>query len=219
MLNRKMVSNAKNITAFKRIQRELLRMGLNIEFVERCTSMEAILSALESNSDMPIQVAGNNIICGDVTVCISKNRVKVLDNLNLKQTMALEQDGTIVMSSKDEDVFVDAFGAVTEVRSQDDTFNAKRIMLDTGMPYVQAGVSALTYHIDDGNPEFISSAISTYYNHEQNMARYPRLGPWYMSRWGKDFNMANLEAQVLEEVLEDEEYRKQLAIDGYDEGM
>ena len=219
MLNRKMVSNAQDINSFKRVQRELLRMGLNIEFVERCTSMEAILSALESNRDMPIMVAGNNIICGDVTVTIAKDRVKVLDNLNLKQVMSLQQDGTIVMSSKDEDVIVDAFGAVTEVRSADDTFNAKRIKLDTGMPYVQAGVTALTYHIDDGNPEFISSAISTYYNHEQNMARYPRLGPWYKSRWGKDFNKETLDAQVLEEVLEDEEYRNSLAADGYDEGM
>ena len=219
MLNRKMVSNVKDINSFKRVQRELLRMGLNIEFVERCTTMEAILAALESNSDMPILVAGNNIICGDVTVSIAKNRVKVLDNLNLKQTMALEQDGTIVMSSKDEDIFVDAFGAVTEIRSQDETFNAKRIMLDTGMPYIQAGVTALNYHIDDGNPEFISSAISTYYNHEQNMARYPRLGPWYKSRWGKDFDKETLDNQVLEEVLDDEEYRRSLAADGYDEGM
>ena len=73
MINRKMVNDADNILSFRKIQKELLKLGVSIEIVERCTSMEAILSALESNRDLPIMVAGNNIICGDVTVCISKN--------------------------------------------------------------------------------------------------------------------------------------------------
>ena len=219
MINRKMVNDADNILSFRKIQKELLKLGVSIEIVERCTSMEAILSALESNRDLPIMVAGNNIICGDVTVCISKNRVRVLDNLNLRQEIALQEDGTLVITGKEDELVVDKFGAVTEIRSEDEVFNAKRIMLDEGMPYVQAGVSALNYHIDNGNPEFISSAIDPYYNYEQNMARYPRLAKWYTARWGKDFDKATLDSQVLEEVLEDEEYRKSMADDGYGDGM
>lgn len=214
-----MVNDAKNITSFRKIQRELLKMGVSIEIVERCASMEAIMSALESNRDLPIMVAGNNIICGDTTICLSKNNIKVLDNLNLKQLISLHNDGTLVMSTKDEDIYVDELGAVTEVRSEDELFNAKRIMLNDGMPYIQAGTSALTYHIDNGHPDFISSAIDPYYNYEEMSARYPRLGKWYTKRWGKDFNYETLCDQVREEVLEDEEYRRAMAQDYPDDVM
>ena len=217
MLDRKYLDNIEDINSFRLVQKELLKMGVSIEIVERCAPMEMLLSNL-TNAD--ISVKGDTVIAGDTTIKVVKGGVEIYNGEDNTTTIALnKKDNTVVISTKDDRRIVDEHGAIVSIESEDAIFNAKRIELDDGTPYVQSGTIAIDYHIDDGNPEFISSAISTYYNYERNMARYPRLKEWYISRWGKDFSIDTLRQDVEVEIEADREYRQSLDDDYTGEGM
>lgn len=224
MINSTMLQNLDTNNNFNKLKMALLKIGVSVEIVERCACMEHLVRVLQSSDNITV-LDNNTITVGDYLIMVGKDGSLDIAGEESITKMRLQKDGYMHITDENAATLVNKHGAVEHIKyagideEESNMFTAQRFMLDN-TPYIQAGQSRLTYHIDDGNPTFISSAIRTAYDYNTLTNRYSRLNEWYTSRWGEKFNKKALEIEVDKEVEEERQYFEDMGYDNPDgEGM